>query len=192
MPKKNPYDLSDFMEGLRANLDYISKHPEVAKELNKPKKIGNPYTIGARVISPEEWAKKQTERASRAADEWLKRTLNPRKDPIEAALKANGKRKDRLMEAEKLGKWEAAMKKISTDDWAKSVEAVGSDFYRRGVENKAHKVEKVVKELQPLVVALAETIDKMPQTTDADREKRMLAARKGMIEIGKKRRGITG
>jgi hypothetical protein len=40
-----------------------------------------------------------------------------------------------------------------------------------------------------MVAALAASIDSMPQGTDADREKRLLAARRGMIEIGKKRTG---
>jgi len=172
----------------RAILNDQAKHPEKYAHLTQ-ETVGNPVTLGPRVITPEEWAGKLASRASAAAETWLANVKRPRKDPVDAAIKANEKRKDKLAEAEKNKKWEKAMTKVSHDEMYATIDKVGSSGYRSGVDARLGKITRVVKELQPMVATLADTIDKMPQNTDAQREARLLAARKGMIEIGKKRIG---
>lgn len=169
--------------------DELKEHPEKFDFL-KEGEAGNPITLGSRVLSPEEWAEKQTKRATDAAADWEKRVLKPRKLPTEAAIKADGKRKDRLAEAERTGKWLAKMKKVDVDEMYETIKKVGAAGFRAGVEARAHKIKRVVNDLQPLVAAAAATLDAMPTATDADREKKLLAARRIMIEIGKKRAGI--
>ena len=66
----------------------------------------------------------------------------------------------------------------------------GAAAFRSGIEDRRAKVLARAKELQPLVAALKKEIEAMPDVTDGDRENRLLAARRGMIAIGKKRRGI--
>jgi len=178
--------LDAFQRSFRAVLDDQAEHPEKYDFLTK-ETVGNPLTLGPRVLTPEEWAAKQTTRASAAADTWLANVKRPRKDPVDAALKANDKRKDKLAQAEKDKKWEKAMAKVSHDEMYSTIDKVGASGYRAGVEARTGKITRVYKELQPMVAALAGSIDAMPQATDADREKRLLAARRGMIEIGKKR-----
>jgi len=178
--------LDAFQKGFRAVLDDQAEHPDKYKFLTQ-ETIGNPVTLGPRVLSPEDWAAKQAGRASAAADTWAANVKKPRKNPVEAALKADGKRKDKLQEAEKAGKWAKAMKKVDLDEMYLTIDKVGAAGYRAGVEARTGKISRVYKELQPMVAALAGSIDAMPDATDADREKRLLAARRGMIEIGKKR-----
>jgi len=168
--------------------DVLQNNPE-SVNFNKPHGKGNPVTLGSRVISPEDWAKKQQTRAVAAADDWLNGVLHPTVLPNEAAIKANDKRKDKLAEAEKSEKWLKAMKKVNPDEMYEIIKAVGAGGYKSGIEARKVKIDRVVKELQPLVMAAAATIDAMPQATDADREKRLIAARRLMIEIGKKRLG---
>jgi len=180
----------EFGKFFYAILDDMKKNPEKYSFLNE-EVVGNPVTLGPRVLPATEWASKQISRATAAADEWARRVMRPWKLPTEAALAAKNKRKNKLEEAERLGKWEKAMAKVDVDEMYKTIEKVGASGFRRGIEARDHKVERVVKELQPMVAALSESIQAMPEVTDIDREKRLLAARKGMIEIGKKRLGIT-
>jgi hypothetical protein len=96
---------------------------------------------------------------------------------------------DRLQTAIKDGKWEKNLKKVSHADIVSVVEKLGSGVYASGVSAREDKIKKRVAELQPLVQAVSDTIQAMPDKTDADREKRLIQARKLMLEVGKKRAG---
>jgi len=161
----------------------LAQHPEKYQHLQE-RKVGNPITLGPRVISAADWAKKQIERAQGAASTWAANVLAPRKDPVEAAIRADKKRKDKLDAAEKAGKWLAKMKKVDKDEMVETIKAVGSSGYSAGIGARTRKISRVVGELQPMTAALADAIDKLPEETDAQREARLLAARKGMIAIG--------
>jgi len=184
----NTASLDKFQKAFRTVLDDQAKNPEKYAFLGETT-MGNPVSLGPRVISGEEWAAKQTSRAAAAADTWLANVQRPRKNPIDAALSADAKRKDRLAAAEKAQKWQKAMAKVNVDEMYATIKNVGSSAYSTGISARSGKITRVYKELQPMVAALAGAIDSMPQATDADREKRLLAARRGMIEIGSKRTG---
>lgn len=147
--------------------------------------------IGPRVISAADWTKKQQTRATAAAEDWLQGVLNPTADPIQAAIKADGKRRNALAEAEKEGRWLKAMNKVNPEVMMEVIKNVGSEGYVKGLAARAPKVAAAVERLQPLVAELAKSIDAMPQDTDAQREARMLAALRGMKGIGKKLVGIA-
>lgn len=192
MGKKNKAldPLTNFIKSFRALLNVADKNPEILKPLLE-ETVGNPVTLGPRVISPADWSKKQVERATAAASEWLERVQKPRKNPIEAAIAADGKRKNKLAEAERLGKWKAAMSKVDDAVMYEVIRKRGSGAFSSGVSDRAVKITKRVSELQPMVAALAASLDAMPQETDAEREAKMLAAKRGMQEIGKKRLGVS-
>jgi len=185
----DPLGMSDFIVKLNANLNRVATDPEYLKEVTEERQ-GNPITLGPLVISPEEWADKQVERASRAAAEWEKNVQRPRRDPIKAAIAAGPKRAEKLRESLDQKKWEKAMAGVDEDLMYSVIRKRGASAFRAGIEDRKEKVVARAKELQPMVATLKATIDAMPDVTDADREKRLLAARRGMIEIGKKRRGI--
>jgi len=187
--QSNPYDLSDFAAQLNANFDRLDTDENYVKELTEERK-GNPITLGPPVISPEEWADKQVSRASNAAGEWEKNVQRPRRNPIEAAIKAGPKRAEKLRESLDQKKWEKAMANVDEALMYDVIRKRGASAFRSGIEDRKPKVLARTKELQPLVASLKVTIDAMPDVTDADREKRLLAGRRGMIEIGKKRRGL--
>jgi hypothetical protein len=140
-----------------------------------------------KVISPERWAAKQIGNATRGADNWLEGVKNPSRDPPSAALDAKDKWVDRLQAAIKAGKWEKRLKKVSHADIVAVAEKVGPEGFRRGIESREDKIKKVVGELQPMFQAVSDTIQAMDNKTDADREKRLIAARKLMLELGQKR-----
>ena len=151
----------------------------------------NPVTVGTRVKSAEDWTNRMVTNATAQGPAWLKGVLSPRKNPIEAAIRANGKRKARLAEAERDERWLRAMERVDVDEMYKTIEEIGESAYVQGITARKGKIQGKIAKLQPLVEALAKTIDNMPQDTDQQREARMLAARRGMIEIGKRLKGIA-
>jgi len=183
------FDLGDFDKRLDATLDRVQNDPEFVKEITAERQ-GNPITLGPPVISPEEWADKQVKNASAAASEWIKNVKRPRRDPLKSAIAAAPKRAEKLRQSLEEGKWEKAMAKVDEDIMFAVIDATGAEGFRRGVEARKAKVHARTKELQPMVTALKKEIEAMPDVTDADREARLLAARRGMIAIGKKRRGL--
>jgi len=187
--KSNPYDLSGFMAKLNTDLDRVQTDPDFVKELTSEKK-GNPITLGPPVIDPTEWADKQVRNASNAASDWLRNVKRPRRDPLKAAIAAAPKREQKVRESLDQHKWEKAMAKVDEDMMFQVIDSVGAEGYRKGVEARKAKVRARAAELQPMVAALKTNIQAMPDVTDSDRAARLLAARAGMIEIGKKRRGI--
>jgi len=156
-----------------------------------PKALGiipaNPVT--KKVKSADRWAKQQVDNAKAASTDWLDGVQNPSRDPIEAAKAAKDKWADRLTAAMKAGKWEKGLGKSSAAEIKEIANAVGTSHYETGIEARRKKVARVVTELQPLAQAVSDTIQAMPDKTDADREKRLTQARKLMLEVGAKRRG---
>ena len=149
---------------------------------------GNPVT--KKVKSAERWAKQQVSNAEAAGDDWLDGVLNPSRDPIEAALAAEDKWEDRLKKAMADKKWSKNLAKSSHSEIVEIVKDLGTGVYTGAFGARAKKIKRVVDELQPLVQAASNTIQGMPDKTDAQREKRLLTARKLMIQVGRKRAGI--
>ena len=186
---KPEVDLSNFEALFSEILDRVN----AANGANAPADLtlpDNPVSPGARVPEASEWSAKMIRTAQAAGGDWLKGTLSPRKNPVTSAIAADQKRKDRLAEAERLGKWKASMERVDVDAMYKTVEAVGASGYTAGIAAREAKITGKIEKLRPQVLALAETIDKMPEDTDQQREARMLAARRGMIAVGSKLRGI--
>jgi len=149
---------------------------------------GNPVT--KKVKDATRWASQQVKNAVDAREDWLDGVKNPSRNPIEAALAANEKRIDRLKQSLDAKKWEKNMAKVSPAEIVEVATKLGSGVYSAGVEARTSKIQKRVNELQPLVQDVSNTIQGMSDKTDADREKRLLTARKLMIEVGKKRAGV--
>ncbi|MBA7553887.1 hypothetical protein ES705_46491 [subsurface metagenome] len=61
--------------------------------------------------------------------------------------------------------------------------AVGESGYREGIIRKKGKVKAKIAKLQPMVAALADTLDKMPIDTPEQRGAKMIAARDGMLKV---------
>jgi len=148
---------------------------------------GNPVT--KKVKSVARWVEQQVKGAEDAGDAWLDGVKNPSRDPIASAIAAKDKYKNRLEQAIKDGKWEKNLAKSSHAEIVEVAEAVGTGAYTGGVTARKKKISRVVTELQPLVQSVSDAIQAMPDGTDAEREKRLTAARKLMLEVGKKRAG---
>jgi hypothetical protein len=147
----------------------------------------NPVT--KKVKSADRWAKQQVESAVAASSKWLDGVNNPSRSPIAAGIEADDKWKDRMKQAIAEDRRKKGLAKVSDAEIVATANALGTGVYSAGVEARKAKVAKVVNELQPLAQSVSDAIQGMSDKTDADREKRLLSARKLMIEVGKKRRG---
>jgi hypothetical protein len=150
--------------------------------------IHNPVT--KKVIPPDKWVSKQIERAKAGAADWKNNYIEKIDLMLAAGKEAEDKWADKMSTAIKEKRRLKGLEKVSPADVRATVEALGDKVFTEGIEARQNKIKKIVSELQPLVQAVSDAIRSMPDKTDADREKRLIAARRLMIEVGKKRRGI--
>lgn len=140
-----------------------------------------------RVKSASTWAQQQVDNAKASSADWLAGVQSPARDPVEAAKAAVRKWENNLAVAIKDGAYVKGLNKTSAAEVASIAAAVGTSAFEGGLEARRSKIQRVVNELQPLAQGVSDAIQALPDATDADREKRLLAARKAMIELGKRR-----
>ncbi len=175
--------IDNIEEKLLAHAELLMTDQE---EMDKRKltTMGNPINLSPPVLTEDEWTDKQLKNTLAAAEEWEKKTLAPRRDPVAAAIAADGKRKANLEEAEKKGKWLKAMKNVDMNARQETIKEVGASGFKRGVEARRTKIKNKIKLLRPLVLANKETVGAMPDTTPEQREAKMIANLRGMRKIG--------
>lgn len=181
--------LRAFEAELDKNLALAKTNPEALP--GRAKTVGNPITLGPRVIEASDWAATQVANAAAAGGRWLARVTRPRKNPVEAATAAKVKWRNKIQEAITNDSFARGLANVDVDEMYATITAGGETPFTSGVQRRQAKVQRVVGELRDQVVALAVAIDKMPVDTDAQRAARLLAARQGMITIGRKRKGLT-
>jgi len=178
--------LAEFDRVLDKALTVAQTNPDALPGMHE--RQGNPRPLAPRVPETDEWVQRQVENAQLQAAKWKEKTLRPRKDPIAAAKAAAGKYKQKMQAALQEGAWEKGIAAVDEEAMIETIEQTDPEVYSAGIRRRQRKIRSRVEKLRPLVVGLAETIDKMPQDTDQQREQRMIAARRGMIEIGKRMR----
>ena len=148
---------------------------------------GNPVT--KKVKSADRWVRQQVDSAVAASSKWLEGVNNPSRSPVTAGIDADPKWKDKMEQAIREDRRKKGLMKTSDAEIITHANALGTGVYSSGVTAREDKVRRIVTELQPLAQSVSDTIQGMSDKTDADREKRLLSARKLMIEAGKRRRG---
>ena len=179
--------MEDVITQFNATLERMASDEDFAHEVLVQGK-GNPITLGPRVKDPAQWVEDMIAGAKARSKNWLANSLRPKKDPKAAAKAAAGKYEDNMRKSLDEKRWDDGIDAIDEVAREAVIKAVGEDGFRRGVDTHRAKAEAKIKKLQPLVAAVATTIDAMPQDTEGQREERMLAARRLMIEVGKKMR----
>lgn len=127
-----------------------------------------------------------------AAQYYVDGMQNPKRDPVAAALKAKGKYANKVQEAIQNDSY---AKGVRNQDYAAAVQvatADGGSAFVNGVTKRQAKITKVFTDLAPRLGAVSQAIQSMPQDTDAQREQRLIATRRAMIQVGKARKGISG
>jgi len=189
-PKVNVLGLPDRIEGMAAfeenfkrSLELVESSEEVRAKVNTMQ-VGNPAPIQA-VPDVGTWVAEMVAGANAKAGKWLTNTLAS-VDGMKAAALTSGKRyNEGVQEAIREDRFTKGVQGIDTGEVRSTLTKVGAGGFSSGVSNREGKITQAIAKLQPKVAALKQTIANMPQDTDAQREQRLLAARKGMIAIGK-------
>jgi len=168
MKEKNP----------KKELEYLDDPPEERIE------------IGPRIPTTEDWVKDWVEGVEATGDRWKRRVMRPKAFAPEAAVKAVAKYKAKLKKALEAGYWEKKLGKITIDELSEVLAATTADDFIRGATKRKFKMHRRIDEQRELRVYAATKMDAMPQETDAQRERKMLAARKTNIIIGEFLKGI--
>ena len=111
---------------------------------------------------------------------------------MESAVRAAGKWASRTQEAITNRSYEKGVRKQDYGEAVAIATGDGGSAYAAGITKRVTKIQRVHADLMPRLGALSMQIQGMPQDSDAQREQRLLAARRGAIAIGKARKGGGG
>jgi len=181
-------EMRDLIDG---TLEEMENDEEFRHELTEGHTSGNPMTLGPRLPSPEDWADLQVAGATANATKWLNRTTKPKKNFKEEALRATSRARyhDSMERVLREEVWEGGMALVDESETIATIQKRGASVYSKGVEDRKPKILRRVKELHADRLALAATVDALPVGTDAEREAKMIANKRGLQAIGAKRRG---
>lgn len=184
-PAESPLaSLDNFEARLAKALDRAEKDPESFEGAHE--REGNPRPLAPRVPEVEDIVAKHSTRTAAAGQAWKDGVLRPKKDPIQAAIAAKGKWATKLQAAIQDDSFAKGLAAVDEEEMVRIIEATDPSVFTGGVARREGKYRAKMEKTRPMVLALAEEIDKMPQDTEAQREARMLAATRGMREIGKR------
>jgi len=193
MGKKPTSDpMEPFAKVLQQEITKVTKEMSAAaaKSSKNPENPGNPIEVSPDILEADEWVDLIVTRGSEAAPRWKSKTLKPKRNPLKAAIGAFEWYKKRLMDTLKDETFKKALGEWTLEDYGAAVEAVEPARYGDALEAKRWKITRKIGKLRPLVNALRKAILAMPETTEKEREAKMLAARRGMIVIGKVIKGV--
>lgn len=169
----------------------IEGDEDLQRELLEGRPSGNPITLGPRLPDPKTWAEDQVQGAKDKAKKWLRNTTHPKKNFKEEALRprAKARYKDSMEEVIEKDLWAGGMELVDESETMRTIEKRGAGAYSSGVADRAEKIQRTVNELHGDRLALAIEIDAMDVSTDEAREAKMVANKRGLQGIGKRRRG---
>lgn len=143
----------------------------------------NPAIV-TRVLDPKDWVDKQIDTMTAVGREnYLRGVKHPKKDPIKAGIAAQPKYEAKMKDPKVLARRKSGLQKTNMDEWVLMAETLGADKIVDGVVKRRFKIERWVAKYQPLLKAHLATIDAMPDVTEADREAKMLANKRGLQKL---------
>jgi len=135
----------------------------------------------ARVLSPEEWKKRQLDTLKAVGrSNYLAGIKAPKADPIARGIATEDKYAAETRKAIEQGRRKAALAKVNMADWYKYASELGADKLVDGVVKREAKVSGFITTFQPLLTSHLAKIDALAEATDSDRENRMLENLRGL------------
>lgn len=188
--KLNVLGLPPVVDGLNAferefarSLALVESDPEIRAKVNLMA-TGNPTNVLA-VPDASTWSNEMIAGATAKASKWATNAAAG-VDAMKAnAMTAGGRYATGVQAAIASKSYDKGVGAIDVNEVRTTIQNVGAAGYSNGISARSGKILAAISKLQPKVAALKQTINAMPKDTDAQREARLLAARKGMIAIGK-------
>jgi len=143
-----------------------------------------------RILSPEEWRKRQIDTLKAVGEANFKVGIAaPKKDPIVAGIAAEDRYADRVKKAIEEGRRKKALEATNIDEWYAYSAAIGAPRLVEGVTKREKEVADFVNTWQPILTDHVTKIDALPAVTDKDMEERMLTNLRGLKGLKGKWRG---
>lgn len=185
---KNLAKGDDPIAAFHAQMDFWDANPGLYQTVHEVKAAAG---LPSRNPGPsaDQMLEKYLRNTQNATGDYVTGVRNPRRDARQAAIAAAGKWKDRTLQAIQR---DAFRKGVSNYDLAAAIEAATSDggsAYAAGIAKRRTKIGAAFARLAPALSAVSQTIQAMPQDTDAQREQRMIANLKAMRDVGVRLRG---
>lgn len=152
---------------------------------------------GVHISNPGPDATRMTERyiagVGATANRYVEGMLAPRRNPVEAAIRAKGKWAGRVQEAIQQNAYEAGVRAQNYSEGVEIATSDGGAAWSAGATKRQSKVQRKFAQLAPLLGGVSQAIQNMAQDTDAQRAARLMKARELMINVGKQmKRGGGG
>lgn len=125
-------------------------------------------------------ASKWVSRTSAAAQDYVDGVTQTQKDPIQLAIAAIPRMRQRVLEAIDTGKVQRGLQRVGKQGWVAAVQAKGAANFASGVSAAEQKVATAFGPLLAFEDNLQAQVQAMPANTDAEREARALAWIRGM------------
>ena len=134
-----------------------------------------------RLLSPEEWKKRQIDTLSAVgASNYRVGIAGPKRDPIAAGIAAQDRYEAQMRKDEVLKRRKTELEKTSMAEWYKYSSELGANRLVEGVTKREAKVGDFIRAFQPMLSEHVSRIDTLPDVTDGDRENRMLENLRGL------------
>lgn len=134
-----------------------------------------------RVLSPTEWKDRQIKTLQAVGQANYKAGIaRPSKDPIAAGIAAEAKYSDSMRKVLDEERRKKGLEKTSMAEWYKYASELGAGRLVEGVVKREAKVSSFITTFHPMLVDHLSKIDALPDTTDGEREQKMLENLRGL------------
>jgi chorismate mutase len=148
-----------------------------------------PFNTRPRVPDAATITQRMIDGSAAAGQKFVEGALAPRRDPVQAAIKANARYKANTLAAINEDRFVKGLQGVDNEQTIAVISSIGAQAYTQGVAARKAKIARRNEQMNPILAANCATIDGMPAVTDQDREARMLANLRNMRQMGKTLRG---
>lgn len=143
-------------------------------------------------VDPQRMTQRYLDGVQATPQRYVEGVQNPRRDPVESAVRAAGKWANRTQEAIRNRSYEAGVRNQDRAEAVRIATEDGGAAWAAGAQKRANKVARAFQVLAPLISNVSQQVQNMPQDTPEQREQRMLANLRHMREVGKQFRSRGG
>lgn len=134
-----------------------------------------------RLPDPAQWVEKQLRNMQAVGEQnYREGVQRPRKDPIKAGIEAQPAYEHAMRDPAVLRRRVTGLQKTNMSEWSERAQTIGASRLVEGVMARRDKIQRAVESYHSKLLQHLTRIDALPNTTDADRERRMIENLKGL------------
>lgn len=184
---------ADLVRSRRTGAESGHKLPTLADyaDPNRPwgeSPAANPPVV-QRLPTARDWVERQQRGATSVGQaNYLDGIRSPKKDPIQAGIDAQDSYVTAMRDPNILARRVTGLQRTNINEWAAKAEAVGAGRYAEGVVASRPKLERGVDVYRGFLEQHLATIDRLPNATVADRNRRVIENLNGLRAFKNQRR----